>query len=244
MTLEDFDAGRSSEDCGEQGRMIDVGVPRERGVQREEPLHLVARGPRHKHVAHGSTVVERLDRKEPRYFLPVFVDVLEQEPVGPHTEPGVDALGSQSSVFRVQFFERLLNALESVLGHVGHRGAEIEHAAPTDGRRLVAVLHVVVDAAVVVSGAAVRTVRRGARHAGSSTRGSAAPAIRTRTLATVGTHLGRERSHKTTSKGQTATFSAVSHTFRGLGDGFSVHCDPDRGNGAFGPTNGGISGLN
>ena len=112
MALEHLDAGRPPKDGREERRVVDVGVPGERRIERQKPGHLVAgRGPRHEDVPDGRAVVQRLDREEPGHFFTVLVHVLQQESVGPDAQPGVDALGSQGPVFGVEFLEGFLDAL-------------------------------------------------------------------------------------------------------------------------------------
>ena len=57
MTLEDLDPGGAAEDGREQGRVVDVGVPGERGVQRQEPLHFFSGCARHLDISHSGTVM-------------------------------------------------------------------------------------------------------------------------------------------------------------------------------------------
>ncbi len=147
--------------------MVDVGVPRERRVQGQEPgLSLVVRAvlaqgvvlgagnrpraspgvgpaieaaPWHEDIADGGAVVEGLDGEEPRHLLAVLVHVLEQEAVRPDGQPGVNSLRTQGPIFGVEFFEGLLYSLEPVFRDMWHSRAQIEDATPTDRGRLVVV---------------------------------------------------------------------------------------------------------
>ena len=134
MTLQHLDARRPPQDRREQRRVVYVGVPGEGGVQGQEPLHLLPRGAGHLHVPHRGAVVQRVYREESGNLLSVFINILKQEPVGPHGQPGVDPLGPQGTFFRVKFLERLLDTLEPVLGYMWDGGAEVEDPAPADGR--------------------------------------------------------------------------------------------------------------
>ena len=113
--------------------MVDVRVPGEGGVEGQEPLDLLARGAWHLDISHCCTVVQGINREKSRHFLSVLVDIFQEEPIGPHGEPRVYPFSPERPVLWVEFLERLLYALEAVLGHVGDGGAEVEHPAPADG---------------------------------------------------------------------------------------------------------------
>ena len=120
MTLQHFDPRRATQNRRKQRRMVDVWIPRKRRIQRQKARHRLARGARHLHIPHRRTVVQRVNREEARHLLAILVDVFEQEAVGPDGQPGVDALGAQRAIIRVELAQRLLDALQAVLGHVGH----------------------------------------------------------------------------------------------------------------------------
>lgn len=63
-------------------------------------------------------------------FLPVLIHILQQEPVGPDGQPGVDPLGPESALLRIQLFERLLYTLQAVLRDVRDGRSEVEDPAP------------------------------------------------------------------------------------------------------------------
>ena len=90
--------------------------------------------------------------------IPVLVDVLEEEAVGPDRQPRVDPLGAVRPLLRVELLQRLLDALQPVLGHVRHRRAEVEHAAAADGRRGLLLVGVVARGARRGQGAVVAAV--------------------------------------------------------------------------------------
>lgn len=137
VTLQHLDAGRAAQYGREQRRMVGVRGPGERRVQRQEPrLRRAAGLLGHQHEPDGRAVVQRLDREESGDLLVVLVHVLQQQTVAPHAQPRVDAPGPQRPLFRVQLLERFLYALQPVLGDVRHRGAQVQHPAPADGRRV------------------------------------------------------------------------------------------------------------
>ena len=69
----------------------------------------------------GRAVVERLYRVE---ALDLIALVIHQDAIAPHTEPRVDAcvaLAGEHPLFGVELPQWLLDALQTVLGDVGHR---------------------------------------------------------------------------------------------------------------------------
>lgn len=59
----------------------------------------------------------------------VFVDVLQEDAVGPDAEPAVDASGAGGSLVGVELLQRLLDALQAVFGLLGHARAQIQDSA-------------------------------------------------------------------------------------------------------------------
>jgi hypothetical protein len=131
MTLQHFYSRRSTQNGGEQRRMINVRIPGERRIQWQETGHRFAGRAGHLHIAHRRAIVQRIDREETRHLLPILVDILEQEAVGPDRQPGIDSLGAEGAVIGIEFAQRLLDALQAVLGDVRHGGAQVQHATPT-----------------------------------------------------------------------------------------------------------------
>ena len=76
MTLEHLDPRGPAEDRGKQRGMVNVRVPGEGRVEREEPLDLLSRGPGHLDVSHCGTVVQGVNGEKSRDFLSVFVNIL------------------------------------------------------------------------------------------------------------------------------------------------------------------------
>lgn len=76
VTLEDLDAGCSSKNSGEKGRVIGTWCPGERRVQRQEPC---VRGVAASafNVPDRGAIVKRLDGKEPGNLLAMLVHVLQ-----------------------------------------------------------------------------------------------------------------------------------------------------------------------
>lgn len=75
VALEDLDACGATHDAGEEWRMIDVGVPGEGRVERQESWHSSTLAPSHDHVPDGGAVVEGVDGEETRHLFLVFVDI-------------------------------------------------------------------------------------------------------------------------------------------------------------------------
>lgn len=77
MTLENFDAGRSSQHGSEQGWMIRAGRPRERRIQRQETrVRRIAVSTLN--VSDRGAIVQRLDGEESRDLLAMLVDILQE----------------------------------------------------------------------------------------------------------------------------------------------------------------------
>lgn len=130
VALEDFDSGRSSEDRGEERRMIGTRCPRERRVEGQKSRgRRVAAGAFY--VTHRGAVVQRLDRKESRDFLPMLVDVLEQETIAPHAQPTVDATCADCPLLGIELAQGFLHPQQALLARVGHRATQIEDPAAT-----------------------------------------------------------------------------------------------------------------
>lgn len=130
VTLEDLDAGGTSQNGGEQRRMIGTWGARERRVERQE-----ARGGgvavATLDVPHRGAVVQRLDGEEPRDLFAMLVDVLQQKAVAPDAQPRVDTASAHRTLLRIQLLEGLLNAEQALLAGVRHGAAQIEHPTPT-----------------------------------------------------------------------------------------------------------------
>ena len=120
VTLENLDARGSSQNRGEERRVIGTGCSSEGRVQGEEPR---VRGVTTSafDVPHCRAVVQSLDREEPGDLLAVLVHVLQQQAVAPDAQPGVQSTCSQGTLFWVQFSQRFLDSEQTFLARVRHR---------------------------------------------------------------------------------------------------------------------------
>lgn len=126
MTLEDFDSGGATEDRRKDWRMLGTWGSCEGRIQGKElgfRVGVAAFGD--EDLADGGAVVEGVDGEEPGDLLAVFVDVFQEDSVGPDAEPGVDALGADGTLGGVQAAQGFLDALEAVLGLAGYGRAEV-----------------------------------------------------------------------------------------------------------------------
>ena len=77
--------------------------------------------------------MQALDRKKSRNLLIVLVDVFQQDPVRPHTQPAVNTAGACGSLVGVEFLQGFLDALQPIFGLLGHRAAQVQNPAAANG---------------------------------------------------------------------------------------------------------------